>query len=166
MADTDPTTEEQAEQLAELIAAHLRQCDLDDAEVEVYSADRCGDRFDEVVDFAKSIGRGDVVDALGARPEIKCGGDIEAIRKATCDELRIKLKRGQQCLGGGIQWPNDPRDEWMYQLKLSGQTHGQIRAMLKRDHPEWDQLNSDQAVGMAIDRYCERKKRPLLRRNQ
>jgi hypothetical protein len=61
---------------------------------------------------------------------------------------------------------NDPRDAWMYEQKRAGQTHPQIRTALAKEHPEWDSLDKDQAVGRAIDRYCERKGLPLLRRKR
>lgn len=65
-----------------------------------------------------------------------------------------------------LQSANDLRDEWMYRSKKNGKTHGEIRAILKSDHSDWDQLESEQAVGRAIDRYCERNKLPLVRRKK
>lgn len=61
---------------------------------------------------------------------------------------------------------NDDRDAWMYAEKKAGKTHSQIRYALEKQHPEWDSLDTDQAVGRAIDRYCERKGIPLIRRKQ
>ncbi len=63
-----------------------------------------------------------------------------------------------------LQSTNDERDAWMYKQKKVGKTHGEIKTALERDHPKWDQLDSEQAVGRAIDRYCERKQLPKLRR--
>lgn len=60
---------------------------------------------------------------------------------------------------------NDDRDKWMYGEKQAGKTHGEIRAALAR-HPEWDQLDTDQSVGRAIDRYCDRHGLPKVRRKR
>jgi hypothetical protein len=61
---------------------------------------------------------------------------------------------------------NEARDKWMYEQKVSGKTSGQILAALKREHSEWDQCTTEQAVGRAIDRYCGRKNITLLRRKR
>jgi hypothetical protein len=63
-----------------------------------------------------------------------------------------------------LQSTNEERDAWLCCQKLEGKTHTAIRIALERDHPEWDRLDSDQAVGRAIDRYCTRTKRPRIRR--
>lgn len=60
---------------------------------------------------------------------------------------------------------NEPRDKWIYDEKLSGKTHGEIRAGLK-SRAEWEQLESDQAVGKVCDRYCERHGLELIRRRK
>jgi hypothetical protein len=62
------------------------------------------------------------------------------------------------------QSTNDPRDAWRYNEKKAGTTHSQIRHALEKQHPEWEQLDSEQAVGKAIDRYCERRHLPKIRR--
>ena len=62
------------------------------------------------------------------------------------------------------QSTNDPRDAWLYQEKLAGKTNGQILFALKRDHAEWYPLETQQAVGRAVDRYCERHGLSLVRR--
>lgn len=61
---------------------------------------------------------------------------------------------------------NDDRDEWMYQQKTDGRTHGQIAADLARLHPEWERVDNEQSVGKAIDRFCTRHGKPLVRRKR
>jgi hypothetical protein len=61
---------------------------------------------------------------------------------------------------------NDARDEWMRTEKLAGKTHSQIRFALVKEHPEWDSLDSEQAVGAAIKRHCERKGIPVPNRKR
>lgn len=64
-----------------------------------------------------------------------------------------------------VESPNDDRDKWMYeQKKVAGKTHSQIRFAIARENAEWYSLGTDQAVGMAIDRYCSRHDLPLVRR--
>ncbi len=56
-----------------------------------------------------------------------------------------------------IQSTNDDRDAWLYNEKIDGETHAAIRLRLKKEHREWEQLETDQAIGKAIDRYCKRR---------
>jgi hypothetical protein len=63
-----------------------------------------------------------------------------------------------------IQSTNDARDEWLYEQKKAGATLVTIRRRLTREHPEWEPLKTDQAIGKAIDRYCDRKELSRLRR--
>lgn len=61
---------------------------------------------------------------------------------------------------------NEERDRWAYEQKKAGKTHGQIRAELTANHPEWYSLDTDQGVCKAIARYCERNSLPILRRQK
>ena len=65
---------------------------------------------------------------------------------------------------GALQSTNEHRDAWMYEQKKAGKTHSEIRRDLRKEHSEWEQLDSEQAVGRAVDRYCERNQLPKIRR--
>lgn len=64
------------------------------------------------------------------------------------------------CPGGLV---NEDRDRWMYQQRNDGKTLMDIRRHLEKQHPEWEQLESDQGVAKAINVYIERRglERPL-----
>jgi hypothetical protein len=101
---------------------------------------------------------------------------IEEPSKVTCDRWNSLF--GRICLLGEDvrslaqsiiasvekQSTNDDRDIWLYNEKKAGKTHASIRAALGREHPKWEQLESEQAVGRAVDRYCHRKNLAMIRR--
>lgn len=58
---------------------------------------------------------------------------------------------------------NRDSDAWMYAQKQAGKTHGEISAALRRDHAEWEYIESSQGIGAAIRRYAIRLNLPELR---
>jgi hypothetical protein len=59
--------------------------------------------------------------------------------------------------------PNDERDEFIYRNRCCGLSNKKIRAEI-RTHKNWGPLSTDQAVSIALKRYCKRKGLDLPRR--
>lgn len=55
---------------------------------------------------------------------------------------------------------NWERDSWMYEQRLLGKTVAEVRVMLRREHPNWNQLDSDQGVTIALRRFTTREELP------
>jgi hypothetical protein len=56
----------------------------------------------------------------------------------------------------------EERNEWMYGHRKAGKSREWIMLELQR-HEDWPQLTTPQAVGQAVDRYCDRNDIPRLR---
>lgn len=94
---------------------------------------------------------------------------INAMRNPSyADDVAAMRRIASMIRAGGGDGSNDGRDAWMYQQKLQGTGHTKIRIDLGKQAKDkgWDVIESDQGIGLAIDRYCERRGLELLRRKK
>ncbi len=127
-----------------------------------YGARLRAQRADEIREAAKVAGK-DVAAMLYHAATRLDNGDQEVPRMLAEAAATLQC---EQTATPKVESTNDDRDAWMYKQKKNRQTHKQILAALNSDYPDWDSLETEQAVHGAIKRYCERHDLPLLRRKK